>query len=298
VPSFPLHSSPLHTSPTNGRAPLPPSYLTQPGYFPDPGTKVCKNCDYKKNCRICASATACNICAEVGYRGWRGGVGERAHKKRRGARACGDPRREKYYRSHTTPLLLLHPPSLVLSSPSSPSVPPCKGHFLHADGSCRRCKSGCMECEDGYAGPGTLTPRHAPHRHCIRCMQGLYPDPSSKASGSTGPGSCMAPIVANCLQPYEKDAKKCAVCDDGFSKGQNSTACIPCKAGCLKCADGDSGTNSCLQCTQNLYPDLTNPGACIATAVSNCLQASNGDAAKCVVCAPGHALLASGQCAS
>ena len=52
------------------------------GYFPDPATKVCKSCDYMKNCRVCESATVCNVCAEV-----RCGGGEWV-ASRVGARLC------------------------------------------------------------------------------------------------------------------------------------------------------------------------------------------------------------------
>lgn len=145
-----------------------------------------------------------------------------------------------------------------------------------------------MECEDGYKHAGTPNPRHAPHRHCKKCMQGLYPD-RTKGKPTSGVGACIPAAVSNCVVPSEFDARVCVECADGFSLAVNGTSCDPCKTGCLKCADGAGGTGSCLQCKQDRYPDLTNPGACIETAAKNCLQASNGDAAKCLVCRPGCA---------
>ena len=139
---------------------------------------------------------------------------------------------------------------------------------LTVDGQCVPCKTGCVVCADGAAGPDT----------CLRCVQGLYPD-------VTNAGACVVPAVANCLQVVDTSATTCAVCDLGYSLDVTGQ-CVPCKTGCLECADGAAGPDTCLRCKQTVYPDPTDPGACVPSVIANCATPSATSAAVCDVCQP------------
>ena len=157
------------------------------------------------------------------------------------------------------------PPFIATTHPQHPT----QGFSLNENKKCVACKTGCLECADGANGINT----------CLRCKQGLYPNPAND-------GECIAPAVANCLQVSETSAGECAVCAEGFSMSADKKTCTACKSGCLECADGANGINTCLRCKQGLYPNPANSGECIAPTVANCLEVSETNAEKCVVCPP------------
>ena len=86
---------------------------------------------------------------------------------------------------------------------------------------------------------------------CDQCYKGYFPDPATK-------------VCTQCSDNCQvcDSATACNVCAEGFSLDA-AGQCVPCKAGCLECKDGVAGPDTCHRCKQNLYPDKTNPGACV-----------------------------------
>jgi hypothetical protein len=149
-----------------------------------------------------------------------------------------------------------------------------EGFSLDAQGECVPCKDGCLRCADGVNGTST----------CLRCEQGLYPNPASA-------GECIPPTAPNCLQVSELSANTCAVCEDLYAL-QPDGSCIPCEPGCALCEGPFTPfPSTCIRCIQGYYPDSNTNGSCILPPTGrNCSQVSELSAQECVVCNPGFGL--------
>jgi hypothetical protein len=176
-----------------------------------------------------------------------------------------------------------------LSCSNSSTCDTCRNGFVSAGGKCRGCAASCSSCN-----PTNIT-------QCTSCANGLY----------LLSNKCVS-CPNNCLTC--SDANTCSTCVPGMTPNSNNVCILNCQLPCITCLDNQptkclscyygstltgntcvfdtscNSTSSCTDCGQglNLYLDGTNCMTC--PTITNCLQCSSSDVAKCARCDNGYFL--------
>jgi len=155
--------------------------------------------------------------------------------------------------------------------------------FVAAAASNNTLESGTCVCQTAHLSDPNCA-QCAVAGSCDQCYNGYFPDPATK-------------VCKRCSDDCRvcDSATRCNVCAEGFSLNAQGK-CVPCKDGCLECADGNNGTSTCWRCKQGLYPNPANAGECIPPTASNCLQVSELSANECAVCNDLYTLGPDGVC--
>eukprot|EP00701_Giardia_intestinalis_P004715 XP_001708539.1 VSP [Giardia lamblia ATCC 50803] len=197
-----------------------------------------------------------------------------------------------------------------------------EGHFLHTDGTCQACGTGCSECTSN-----TVCTHCMPGRYlktggsCVdgsgsTCGEKKYPDPTTRECKAC-PEACRVCAYDDVLQQ-----PVCSECDSGQAKNllkkkvDGTAECVDengCPTGethfvdktagtkCLPCGDESKGVANCetcsaaQQCTKCLPGFFeTNPTTC-TDCTGHCAECGTaGQIDTCTKCLPGFFLKSSG----
>ena len=125
-----------------------------------------------------------------------------------------------------------------------------------------KCINGVCQCDDGYSGVDCSTICHSSCRKCTGTGNTMCSACYSGGVLNTATGTCPSCDVscATCSGPAANQCSTCVsdatltsgscICDNGFARSSDKTACVSCHSSCSKCS-ADSLATQCTACRLN-----------------------------------------------